>query len=87
MLYVQFKKKKKTKKKENNFYESLWNANKFSITKPKFRTTQEITVQLPWFNYSGIPLEKNMTYEFLFTPISVFETVGELMGHLDGARF
>lgn len=65
--------------------ESLINANEFS--KPKFRTTQEIMVPFLWSNYSGIPLEKNMTYEFLFIPISVFETLGELVRHLDGARF
>lgn len=66
--------------------ESLINGNESSITKSKFRTTQEIMVQLLWSNYSGIPLEKNTTYEFLFIPISVFETLGKLVGHLDGAR-
>lgn len=53
--------------------ESLINASEFSITKLQFRTTQEIMVQLLWSNYSGIPLEKNLTYKFLFIPIqSVF---------------
>lgn len=65
--------------------ERLIDANEFSITNPEFRTTQEIRVQLLWSNYSGIPLEGNMTYELLFIPISGFEMLAELVGHLHAA--
>lgn len=59
--------------------ERLIDASEFSITKSR---TQEIRVQLLWSNYSGIPLQGNMTYELLFIPISGFELLAELVGHL-----
>lgn len=59
--------------------ERLIDASEFSIT--KLRTTQEIRVQFLWSNYSGIPLEGNMTYELLFIPIRS-ELLAELVGHL-----
>lgn len=60
--------------------ERLIDASEFSIT--KLRTTQEIRVQFLWSNYSGIPLEGNMTYELLFIPIRGSELLAELVGHL-----
>lgn len=44
-------------------------------------------VELLWSNWSGIPLEKNMTDQFFFISISIFETLGELIGHLDATMF